>query len=177
MSTRKLCLALAFGLSFSAASAQEGPGLGAEISPRDLAPWDISIETDGTGLPPGSGDVATGKGVYAVQCLACHGEEGAGQPNDRLVGGHGTLEDLNQVRTIGSYWPYASTVFDYIRRAMPFLTPQSLSDDEVYALTAYILYLNGIIEEGDVMNAQTLAGVRMPNRDGFILAYPERADD
>jgi cytochrome c len=156
--------------------AQEGPGLGVEISQEDLAPWDISIETDGSGLPTGSGDAATGAAIYAAQCMACHGAEGAGQPNDRLVGGHGTLADLNQVRTVGSYWPYATTVFDYIRRAMPFTTPQSLSDDQVYALTAYVLYLNGIIEQDDVMNAETLADVRMPNRDGFILAYPERED-
>ncbi|MGD8341661.1 MAG: cytochrome c [Gammaproteobacteria bacterium] len=157
--------------------AQEGPGLGVEISAEDLAPWDISIETDGSGLPPGSGDVATGETVYTRNCLACHGEEGAGQPNDRLVGGHGTLTDLNQVRTIGSYWPYASTVFDYIRRSMPFTAPQSLTDDEVYSLTAYLLYLNGIIEEDDVMNARTLARIRMPNRDGFVMAYPERERD
>lgn len=160
----------------AAAHAQQGPGLGVEISADDLAPWDISIETDGTGLPPGSGDVATGEALYNVHCIACHGEAGAGQPNDRLVGGHGTLADLNQVRTVGSFWPYASTVFDYIRRAMPFNSPQSLSDDEVYALTAYLLQLNGIIDDDDVMNARTLARVRMPNEDGFIMAYPKRED-
>ena len=169
--------ALAALFPVSAILAQGGPDLGVEISAEDLAPWDISIETDGTGLPPGSGDVATGEAIYAVQCLACHGQEGAGQPNDRLVGGHGTLTDLAQVRTIGSFWPYASTVFDYIRRSMPFTTPQSLSDDQVYALTAYLLYLNGIIEEDDVMDARTLSQVRMPNRDGFVLAYPSRQDD
>jgi S-disulfanyl-L-cysteine oxidoreductase SoxD len=156
--------------------AQEGPGLGEEISLEDLAPWDISIETDGSGLPPGAGDATTGAAIYAAQCVACHGERGAGQPNDQLVGGHGTLEDLAQVRTVGSYWPYASTVFDYIRRAMPFTTPQSLSDDQVYALTAYLLYLNDIIDEDEVMNARTLGDIEMPNRDGFILAYPARAD-
>jgi cytochrome c len=157
--------------------AQQGPGLGTEIAAADLAPWDISIETDGTGLPPGSGNVASGAEIYAAQCLACHGEEGSGQPNDRLVGGHGTLTELNQIRTIGSFWPQASTVFDYIRRAMPFNTPQSLANDEVYALTAYILYLNGIIGENDIMNAGTLAAIEMPNRDGFILSYPERSND
>ena len=104
--------------------------------------------------------------------LACHGEEGANGLNDRLVGGHGTLTSLQQVRTIGSFWPYASTVFDYIRRAMPFQAPQSLTNDEVYALTAYLLFKNGIIKEGDVINARTLPRVEMPNRDGFVLAYP-----
>ena len=165
------------GLAVTTLHAQEGPGLGVEISARDLAPWDISIEADGSGLPPGSGDVASGATLYAEKCMACHGENGAGQPNDRLVGGHGTLKDLNQIRTIGSYWPYASTVFDYIRRAMPFTTPQSLTDDEVYSLTAYLLYLNGIIDEDAVMNARTLADVEMPNRDGFVLAYPRREED
>ncbi|MBN1240873.1 MAG: cytochrome c [Gammaproteobacteria bacterium] len=159
-----------------AAAQQAGPGLGVEIAPEDYAPWDISIQPDGEGLPPGSGDAATGAQVYAAKCLACHGEEGAGGPNDRLVGGHGTLADLNQVRTIGSFWPQASTVFDYIRRAMPFQAPQSLSNDEVYALTAYLLSLNGIIDEDEVMNAETLAKVQMPNRDGFVPAWPQRGD-
>jgi cytochrome c len=148
--------------------------LGQPISADDLAPWDISVQPDGTGLPPGSGTAAAGERIYAVKCLACHGEKGAGQPNDRLVGGEGTLTQLAQVRTIGSFWPNASTVFDYIRRAMPFLEPQSLTNDEVYALTAYLLALNGIIDEGDEMNARTLARVRMPNRDGFVVMYPER---
>jgi cytochrome c len=177
MFMRKLFLLVGGALSAGPLLAQQGPGLGEEISLEDLAPWDISIEADGSGLPPGSGDAAAGEAIYAAQCLACHGEAGAGQPNDRLVGGHGTLSDLAQVRTVGSYWPYASTLFDYIRRAMPFVTPQSLSDDQVYALSAYILYLNGIIDEDDVMNASTLARIEMPNRDGFILAYPSRADN
>jgi cytochrome c len=161
-------------LGAAPAVAQQGPGLGEPISAEDLAPWDISIQPGGAGLPAGSGTAAVGAEVYAAKCIACHGEKGAGQPNDRLVGGHGTLTDLAQVRTIGSFWPYASTVFDYIRRAMPFQAPQSLTNDEVYALTAYLLALNGIIDEDDEMNARTLARVRMPNRDGFILAYPER---
>lgn len=169
-------VAAAAVLGAAHAVAQGSPALGEPISAADLAPWDLSIQPDGTGLPPGSGTAAAGAEVYAVKCVACHGEEGAGQPNDRLVGGHGTLTELAQVRTIGSFWPYASTVFDYIRRAMPFQTPQSLTNDEVYALTAYLLALNGIIDEDDEMNARTLARVRMPNRNGFILAYPERRD-
>jgi cytochrome c len=173
---RRLSFAVAAALCLSAAGAQQGPGLGVEVTATDLAPWDISIQPDGEGLPPGSGKAAAGAAIYAVKCIACHGEEGAGMPNDRLVGGQGTLTELVQVRTIGSFWPYASTVFDYIRRAMPFQAPQSLTDDEVYALTAYLLERNGIIDADDEMNARTLARVRMPNRDGFVLAYPARAD-
>lgn len=172
--TRRL-LAVCAALGAAQAFAQERPGLGVAISPADLAPWDISIETNGDGLPPGSGNAAKGAEVYAAQCMACHGEEGRGQPNDRLVGGQGTLDSLEQVRTVGSFWPYASTVFDYIRRAMPFNTPQTLTDDDTYALTAYLLYLNGIIGQDDVMNARTLARVRMPNADGFIVSYPPAA--
>lgn len=162
---------LAVGLS-AAFAQQPSPDLGVEVKPQDYAAWDISIQPDGRGLPPGSGEAAAGAEIYAVKCVACHGEKGEGGPNDRLVGGQGTLTALDQVRTVGSYWPYATTVFDYIRRAMPFQAPESLTDDEVYALTAYLLALNGIIDEDDVMNARTLPKVRMPNRDGFIIAYP-----
>ncbi len=123
-------------------------------------------------MPPGSGTASAGKVLYAQKCLACHGPEGAGMPNDQLVGGHGTLKTAAAVKTIGSYWPYATTVFDYIRRAMPFVAPQSLSNDETYALTAYLLFLNGVIKEGDAMHAQTLPAVVMPNREGFIVSYP-----
>lgn len=179
MSTRDAArlTGLLLALGAGACLAQPGPKLGTEISETDLAPWDISIEADGAGLPAGSGDVETGRAVYTAKCIACHGEEGAGGPHDRLVGGQGTLDQLDQVRTVGSYWPYASTVFDYIRRAMPFNTPQSLSDDEVYAVTAYLLFLNGIIDADDVMNASTLSRIRMPNADGFVLAYPSTPDD
>jgi cytochrome c len=108
--------------------------------------------------------------VYAAKCQACHGEKGAGQPNDRLVGGKGSLapDKGPVVKTIGSYWPYATTLFDYVRRAMPWTAPKSLTNDEVYAVSAYLLNLNGIIAANDVMNAQTLPKVQMPNKDGFI---------
>jgi cytochrome c len=157
----------------AAAGAQEGPGLGVPATPEQVAGWDISIAPDGAGLPPGSGTAAAGKAVYEAKCLACHGAEGAGQPNDRLVGGEGTLREAAPIRTIGSYWPYATTVFDYIRRAMPYVTPHTLSADETYAVTAYLLALNGVIGEGDVMDATTLPRVVMPNRDGFDSAYRE----
>lgn len=171
-----LLVAAAVVLAPSPAAAQPAPGLGVEVTAEEFAAWDISIQPDGEGLPAGSGRAADGAEIYAQKCLACHGEAGAGGPNDRLVGGHGTLAELEQIRTVGSFWPYATTIFDYVRRAMPFQTPQSLTNDEVYALTAYLLALNGLIDEDEVMNARTLPDVRMPNRDGFILAYPERAD-
>lgn len=179
MSTRNICVAAIAAVSFAAAMAcaQTGaPGLGQPVSVVDAAPWDLSIQPDGTGLPPGQGSAATGAQLYASHCVACHGQGGVGQPNDKLVGGQGTLTQLQQVRTVGSYWPYATTIFDYIRRAMPFQAPESLTNDEVYALTAYLLAENGIIKAADTMNAQTLPQVKMPNRDGFIMAYPKRAD-
>ncbi len=172
--SRTLPLAAIAAALSCAAGAQQGPSLGVAVTPADLAPWDISIQPDGAGLPAGSGTATSGAEIYSVKCIACHGEKGAGQPNDRLVGGEGTLTELAQVRTIGSFWPNATTVFDYIRRAMPFQEPQSLTNDEVYSLTAYLLALNGIIDEDDEMNARTLARVRMPNRDGFVVMYPER---
>lgn len=155
------------------AAAQEGPDLGETPSPELIAAWDISVAPDGAGLPPGSGTAVEGAPVYAVNCLVCHGQEGEGLLNDRLVGGHGTIGGPAARKTVGSYWPYATTIFDYVRRAMPYLQPQSLTNDEVYALTAYLLYLNGIINENDTMNSATLPAIDMPNRDNFVLAYPE----
>ena len=170
MSTLR-CLAVCATLLVApcfAASAQT-PKFGQPIAPADIAPWDISIGPDGAGLPPGRGTAEQGETVYAAKCQACHGEKGAGRPNDALVGGIGTLAPGKApVKTVGSYWPYATTLFDYIRRAMPFQESQSLSADEVYAVSAYILSLNGIIGANDVLDAGTLPKVRMPNRDGFI---------
>jgi cytochrome c5 len=154
--------------------ATEPPNLGRPATPAEIAGWDISILPDGTGLPPGRGTPTQGAIVYAQKCQACHGDRGAGQPNDRLVGGHGTLASASPVRTVGSYWPYATTVFDYVRRAMPYQEPRSLTDDEVYAVTAYLLHLNGIIGAEGELNARTLPNVKMPNRDNFILAYPTK---
>lgn len=149
------------------------PDLGKPATDEEVAGWDLSIGPDGENLPPGSGTAARGAEVYAAKCAACHGADGAGQPNDRLAGGHGTLTDPNPVRTIGSYWPYATTVFDYIRRAMPYTQPQSLTSDEVYALTAYLLFVNDVIDEGFVVDADTLPSVEMPNRANFRAAYPD----
>jgi cytochrome c len=141
----------------------------AAATPEEVAVWDISIGPDGAGLPPGSGSPQQGEVVYAAKCLPCHGEKGAGKPNDQLVGGRDTLTgDQPAVKTVGSFWPYATTLFDYVRRAMPFDAPKSLSNDEVYAVCAYILQLNGIVDRSAVMNAQTLRRVQMPNHDGFV---------
>ena len=175
MSTRSLTalvMVLITVAGYTCSVAQETPNLGRPATPAEVAGWDISIPPDGTGLPPGSGTPEQGAIVYTQKCQACHGEKGAGQPNDRLVGGQGTLASTSPVRTIGSYWPYATTVFDYVRRAMPYTQSQSLSNDEVYAVTAYLLHLNGIIRAQDAMNAQTMPQVQMPNRESFILAYP-----
>ena len=115
-----------------------------------------------------------GAAVYEQKCQTCHGAKGASQPNDRLIGGQGTLASKTPVRTVGSYWPYATTVFDYVRRTMPYMQPRSLTNDEVYAVTAYLLHQNGVIGERDEMDAQTLPKVQMPNRDGFVIMYPAK---
>ena len=146
----------------------KGPGLGQPASAAEIAAIDIVIPPNGAGLPAGSGDARAGAKVYAAKCESCHGAKGAGKPADPLVGGTGTLASSNPVRTVGSYWPYATTLFDYTRRAMPVTAPRSLTNEEVYAVTAYVLHINGIIGETDTMNAQTLPAVKMPNRDGFI---------
>jgi len=144
-------------------------GIGTPVGEGQIAAWNIDASPGNGGLPPGHGDVAAGKVLYDAACAACHGDKGEGvAPFPRLAGGQGTLATAKPVQTIGSYWPYAVTVFDYVRRAMPFPDPQSLGDDEVYALTAYLLYLNGIVPETADLDAARLAAVRMPNRDGFI---------
>ena len=170
MSTRNTLLAACAALLVGCGAAlAEGPNLGKAISPEEFASWDVSISPDGAGLPPGSGTPQQGEQIYLAKCVACHGEKGAGKPNDQLVGGQGSLgPGQAPVKTVGSFWPYATTVFDYVRRAMPLNEPKSLRDDEVYAVVAYLLQLNGVIGENDTMDAKTLAAVRMPNRDGFV---------
>ena len=154
----------------ASAIAAETPRLGQPIAPGDLSSWDISVGPAGVGLPPGKGTAAQGEAVYAAKCQACHGEKGAGRPNDALVGGFGTIaSDKPAVKTVGSYWPYATTLFDYVRRAMPYQDSKSLSNDELYAVSAYILHLNGVIGADEALDAQSLSKVKMPNRDGFIL--------
>lgn len=153
----------------STAAALADYGIGTPATPEEIAGWNISIGRDGDNLPAGSGDTVAGAEVFEQRCSACHGETGEGGIGDRLVGGQGTLSDERPIKTVGSYWPYATTLFDYIRRAMPLDSPQSLSADEVYAVSAYILMLNGIVDEGTVLDADSLPAIEMPNRDGFVL--------
>jgi len=166
---RDRLLIMSCALLAAGAVRAESPDLGRVATPEEIAAWDISVGPDGAGLPAGSGTAKQGELVYVAKCLACHGEKGAGKPNDQLVGGRGTLEaGKAPVRTVGSFWPYATTVFDYVRRAMPLNESKSLSSDETYAVVAYILALNGVIGEDDVIDARTLPAVRMPNQDGFV---------
>ena len=172
-SARRAAVVITLALASIAAFAQ-GPNLGEPISPADIAAWDIDILPDGTGLPPGSGTAAEGQPIYALKCAACHGVNAEGGISLALVGGEPLTNGIDTMKTIANFWPYATTLFDYTRRAMPWLQPRTLTDDEVYALSAYLLALNGIIDEDDVMNAETLPEVRMPNRDGFIVRFPDR---
>ncbi|WP_144114102.1 c-type cytochrome [Paraburkholderia sp. BCC1886] len=145
-----------------------GHDIGTPVTEQDLAAWNIDIGPDGRGLPAGSGDVATGAHVFAEKCAACHGAEGQGGLGDPLVGGLGSLASAKPKRTVGSYWPYATTLFDYIRRAMPYNAPQSLSADEVYAVSAFLLNRNGIVPADTRLDAASLPRVVMPNRNGFV---------
>jgi mono/diheme cytochrome c family protein len=167
--TASLLLAIMTGASLA-----ETPNLGQPIDEVAIAAWDISILPDGTGLPKGSGTPAQGAKIYAEKCVACHGDNGKGGAAAALVSDR-ELAGINAAqKTIRNFWPYSTTIFDFIRRAMPFQMPRSLTDDEVYALTAYILAENKLIGETDMMNAQTLPKVRMPNRDNFIIRFPDR---
>ncbi|HLK84777.1 MAG TPA: cytochrome c [Xanthobacteraceae bacterium] len=172
-----VALALLTGASFAQSPGSQSPNLGKPVSEADIKAWDISVLPDGTNLPPGSGTPAQGARIYAEKCVACHAEggKGGGAPGaGPLVGGAPLTNGIETAKTIANYYAYATTVFDYIRRAMPYNAPRSLSDNEVYALTAYILALNKLIGENDVMDAKTLPQVKMPNRDNFILPYPDR---
>ena len=163
---RNIALAAVAALSISASAfAYE---FGRTATPEEINLWDIDVRPDGKGLPEGSGTVAQGKSVYTDNCAACHGVNGQDGIKDRLVGGQGSLATDHPVKTIGSFWPYATTVFDYIHRAMPYQAPGSLSVDDYYALTAYILSLNGILPPDGKLDKETLPKLKMPNRDGFI---------
>jgi cytochrome c len=143
-------------------------GIGRAVTDQEVAGWNIDVGRDGKGLPPGSGSVQDGRKIFEEKCASCHGEKAEGGIGDRLAGGQGTLASAKPVKTVGSFWPYAPTLFDYIRRAMPLNAPQSLSSQEVYALSAYILDLNGLVADDATLDAKSLAGVKMPNRNGFV---------
>ena len=147
-------------------------GIGSTPTAAQIGAWNIDIAPDGAGLPAGSGSVAQGRALFTQKCAACHGATGGGGPGGMLVGGQGTLATPKPVLTIGSFWPYATIVYDYIHRAMPHDKPQSLTPDEVYALSAFLLNQNGVIGAEAVMNAQTLPKVAMPNRNGFTTVDP-----
>ncbi len=171
MATRRVAAltgaVLLLGIAGAARSA-ERLGIGRPATEAEIAAWNIDIDRDGRKLPPGSGSVAQGRAVFATHCASCHGSRGEGGIGDRLVGGQGTLASAKPIKTVGSFWPYAPTLFDYIRRAMPLNAPQSLSADEVYAVSAYLLRLNGLVSDETILDAKSLAAIRMPNRDGFV---------
>ena len=171
MSTRSvgaLLLAVAC-VSVPAAHAQLPTyGVGRQPTAEEVNAWDLTIPADGQGLPPGSGTAAPGKAIYVERCASCHGPKGEDPKYNVLVGGQGTLKSDKPITTVGSFWAHAPTVWSYINRSQPLDEPGSLTADQVYAVTAYLLHLNGIIGEHDVLDAKTLPQVRMPNRDGFV---------
>src|SRR5260370_38822048 len=142
--------------------------VGRAPTPEEVKAFDISVAPDGTGLPEGSGTPAQGKDVYASKCAKCHGGQGQGGDESALVGGQGTLKSAKPLKTVGSYWPYATTLFDYVNRAMPYKQPGTMTSNQVYAVVAFVLQLNGIIGENVVMDARSLPQVKMPNRGGFV---------
>ena len=173
---RGVFLATAMCGFITAASAADAPKFGKTISEADAAGWDISVFPDGKGLPAGSGTPAQGKAIFAQKCAACHGANGeGGMGGPRLFGGVGTLKAPQQpLQTVGSFWPYPTMVFDFVRRAMPWDRPKSLTNDEVYATIAYIFQLNGLMKDGDVLNRDTIMKIQLPNRHGFIDLYPAK---
>jgi mono/diheme cytochrome c family protein len=160
---------LALAMVATTAIAADAPGLGQKVTESDLALWDISIGPDGKGLPPGSGTADKGAEIFLQKCEVCHGKGGTGGTNSVLINAPGKMD-----RTMALYVPNAATIFDFTRRAMPWPQPKSLTNEEVYALTAFILAGNKIIDANEVMNAETLPRVKMPNRDGFISRYPDK---
>lgn len=170
--------ALTLGVGLLAAPVLAGQyGLGRPALPEEIAAWNLDIHPDGTGLPEGSGSVEDGEMLFSENCASCHGDFAEGVDNwPKLAGGDGTLADKDPVKTVGSYWPYLSTVWDYVHRSMPFGNAQSLSNDDVYAITAYILYSNYLVEEDFVLSNENFLEVEMPNADGFIVDDREEAE-
>ena len=169
---KRAAVAIFVPVMATAAIAADGgvkaPRLGTPMSADEIQKWDRTIIGDGRGLPPGKGTAKDGRVIYEQKCASCHGSHGEGGTAEELVGEPKPPSAENPSKAIGSYWPFAPTVFDFVRRSMPPAAAGTLTADETYALTAYLLAANGVIDEGDEMNAKTLAAVRMPNRDGFI---------
>ena len=176
MPTSKVAaLLFSLGLTLSCVSAPDTHsetdrrfGLGRLASEAEIRSWDIDVAPTGAGLPPGRGTARDGAGIYVAKCAGCHGATGTEGPMPRLVGGRNTLATEHPLKTVGSYWPYATTVYDYVHRAMPYNAPQSLTPDETYAVTAWLLFQNGILTEEAVLDSHTLPAVTMPNRNGFV---------
>lgn len=164
---RKPSLILVCALAIQPLCAQQY-GLGREAAPDEVATWDMTIGPGGNELPEGSGSVEEGAQVYEVRCKECHGEAGAGGDQAALVGSPEDLKQAPPIKTVGSYWPYATTLFDYTRRAMPFEEPGTLNADQLYAVTAYVLSLSGIVDEDATLDRESLPKVVMPNREGFV---------
>ncbi|QND71971.1 c-type cytochrome [Tardiphaga robiniae] len=162
---RTVFAAVVAGIVASPAGAVD---FGRPATPEEIKAWDIDVRPDGKGLPNGSGTVVRGKAVYEENCAACHGANGQDGIKDRLAGGQGSLASDKPLKTVGSFWPYATTLFDYIHRAMPYQAPGSLEVDDTYAVAAYILRLNGILPADGKLDKQSLPKIKMPNRDGFV---------
>jgi mono/diheme cytochrome c family protein len=163
--------ALSLVLLLAAGLAAQSPKYKVGRAPTDdeIKAWDISIPPDGTGLPEGKGSAAEGKALYESRCQKCHGAKGEGGDYEQpIAGGKDTLKTPKPIKSVGSYWPYATTVWDYVNRAMPFDRPETLTHDQVYSAVAYVLYLNGLVGEKDVLDAKSLPQIKMPNRDGFV---------
>ena len=161
----------------NAAAPVKKTGLGREATPEEVAAWDTDVRPDGQGLPPGKGSVKQGEELYQAQCAACHGEFGEAVGRwPVLAGGHGSLKHEQPEKTIGSFWPYVSTTFDYIKRAMPYGNARSLSDDEVYAITAYILNMNDVVKDDFVLSRESYASVKLKNADGFFDDDREKSE-
>ncbi len=165
-----MAIAVGVGVSLSVRALAQSPtyGVGRTPTADELKSIDIDVLPDGRGLPRGSGTATRGKDVYAQRCLTCHGPTGKEGPQEVIAGGKGTLATSRPQKTVGSYWPYATTLFDYIRRAMPFDHPGTLSDDDIYAVTAYVLHLNDIVGADATLDQQSLPSIQMPNRNGFV---------
>jgi len=167
---RDLVIGTAIAAALATPAFADKLGLGRPALPEEIAAWNRDVSPDGTGLPEGSGDVLTGEELFSENCASCHGEFGEGQGNwPKLAGGKDTLADADPLKTVGSYWPHLSTTFDYVNRSMPFGNAQSLGPDEVYAITAYILYNNDLVDEDFVLSKDNFTDVVLPNAGGFIL--------